>query len=386
LKAYDFDGIYERRGYNSIKWSEYAEDVLPMWIADMDFASPPELIAAIQERLEHPLLGYEKHPPELAERIVERMRRLYGWTIAQDWIVFLPGVIPGFQLAAEISAQPGEGVFVQTPVYRPILRAARSLGLESQSMELSRGADGRYEIDFDLLERSLAPNTRLLLLCNPHNPVGRVFSATELERMADAALRHDLLICSDEIHCDLLYPGARHIPIAALSDEVAARTITLMSPAKTFNMAGLNTAFAIIPDRELRQRYNRARRGLVGWPNALGYAAAVAAYDGRCDEWLSQLLAYLQANRDCTMQFVKSELSGVEMTPPEATFLAWLDLRAAALPDPRDPYQHVLNAGRLGLNDGRLFGPGGAGFLRLNFACPRPRLAEGLGRLKCALG
>jgi len=297
-------------------------------------------------------------------------------------VVFLNGVVPGFNLVARAFAAPGEGLLVQTPVYYPFLDVPRNTGLTGDEMELTRRPDGQYEVDFDRFEATITDKTRVFLLCNPHNPVGRAFRRDELARLAEICLRRHVLICSDEIHCDLLFRGVRHTPIAALAPEVAARTITFMAPSKTFNLAGLYCAFAIITDPELRQRFHEARADLVGWPNLLGYTAALAAYrDGQ--PWLDQVLAYLEANRDFVHQYVGEHLPGVTMARPEATYLAWLDCRSAGIPG--NPHEFFLKEARVALNDGAKFGKGGAGFVRLNFACPRATLTEALERMRNAL-
>jgi len=330
----------------------------------------------------HGVFGYCLAPPELREVIVERLARLYGWTVSTEDLVFTPGVVPGFNLAARAVTSPGDGMLVQTPVYPPILHAPANCGLASNEMELTRRPDGQYEIDFDLFAATITERTRVFLLCNPHNPVGRVFRRDELERMAELCLRHDMIICSDEIHCDLLFSGHQHIPIASLAPEIADRTITLMAPSKTFNIAGLCCSVAIIQNKDLRDKFNAARADLVGWPNVLGYTAALAAYrDGQ--PWLDGVLRYLEANRDFLLQYVAAHLPGIAMTKPEGTYLAWLDCRQAGLPG--KPYEFFLKQARVALNDGATFGRGGEGFVRLNFACPRTTLLAALERLKTAL-
>jgi len=353
-----------------------------MWVADMDFAAPEPAIAALQTRVEHGVFGYEAHPVALVEAIIARLQQLYGWTVAPEAIVFLPGVVTAFNLAAQAFVAPGDGLFIQTPVYPPFLGAARTANAATHSMELTRDADGRYSIDYDLFARTITDRTRMFLLCNPHNPVGRVFREDELARMAEMCLRHNLLICSDEIHCDLIFSGYRHIPIAALAPEIAARTITLMAPSKTFNIAGLHCSFAVIPDAELRQRYLAARRGIVDSVNVLGFTAALAAYQ-EGQPWLAALLRYLEANRDFVVAFVREHLPGITVASPEGTYLAWLDCRAAGIPG--NAHGFFLKEAHVAVNDGATFKPGGEGFVRLNFGCPRALLQEGLERMRVAL-
>ena len=379
---YDFDRIIDRRVTECIKWQYYGEDALPMWVADMDFGAPEPVIAALQARVAHGVFGYEACPEALVEVIVARLQELYSWTVAPEAILFLPGVVTAFNLAVQALLAPGDGLLIQTPVYPPILHAADTAGTETHAMELTRGVDGHYSVDFELFAHTLTDRTRMFLLCNPHNPVGRVFREDELARMAELCLRHDLFICSDEIHGDLIFSGRRHIPIAALAPEIAARTITLMAPSKTFNIAGLHCSFAVIPDAELRKRYLAARRGIVDSVNLLGYTAALAAYQ-EGQPWLTALLRYLEANRDFVVAFVEQHMPGVTVVSPEGTYLAWLDCRSAGIPG--NAHDFFLNEASVAMNDGATFGPGGEGFVRLNFGCPRALLVEGLERMRTAL-
>ncbi|MCL6430190.1 MAG: PatB family C-S lyase [Anaerolineae bacterium] len=378
----NLDLVIDRRNSDSEKWRRYGPDVLPLWVADMDFRSPEPVIRALRERVDHGVFGYGCEPDGVRDLLVERLQRLYGWQVSPEALVFIPGVVIGLNLCCRAFARPGEGVLVQTPVYPPILHAWSNTGLERREMELTRLEDGTYAVDYEAFERAAQQGTRLFILCNPHNPVGRAFRPDELERMAEICLRHGILICSDEIHCDLVFSGARHTPIASLSPEVARRTITLMAPSKTFNIAGLCCAFAVIPDPGLREAFRRAARGIVGEPNVLAFAAAEAAYrEGQ--PWLDEALRYLEANRDYLLREVPARLPGVRMASPEATFLAWLDCREAAIPG--NPYEFFLREARVALNDGATFGRGGEGFVRLNFGCPRALLEEALQRMQRAL-
>jgi len=381
--AFDFDRRIERRNTASIKWDYYPADILPAWVADMDFAAPEPVLAALRARIDHGVFGYGLPPAELREVIVARLARLYDWHIAPEMLTFMPGVVPGFNLACKALAQPGEGLLIQTPVYHPILHAAQNHGLERQAVPLVRRSDGSYGIDFDAFEVAITKRSRLFILCNPHNPVGRVFTEKELARMAEICLSHNLYICSDEIHGDLIFSGQRHLPIAALAPEIAARTITLMAPSKSYNIAGLECSFAVIPDPELRQRFRAARAGLVPSANILGYEAALAAYrDG--DAWLEALLGYLEANRDYLQAAVDAgALPGVRMATPEGTYLAWLDCRGAGIFDQAGDF--FIEHGRVALNDGAMFGEEGRGFVRLNFGCPRSLLEEIIRRMQAAL-
>jgi cystathionine beta-lyase len=381
--TFDFDRIVDRRDTDSNKWQKYGPDVLPLWVADMDIPSPPAVVEALRARVAHEMFGYLAERNPLPEVIAERMRKRYGWSVSPEAVTLLPGVIPGLNVAARAVARPGDGLLIQTPAYPPIQRVAGNTGLVRQEHELARQPDGRYVVDLDGFARAIDGRTRVFLLCSPHNPVGRLFTPAELAGMAETCLRRDLVIVADEIHGDLVLDGARHVPIASLAPEVEQRTITLVAPSKTFNLPGLKCAAAIIPNAALRERFVAARADLVQVPNVLGYTAALAAYrDG--DPWLEGLLRHLEGNRDALVRGVRERLTGVAISPPEATYLAWLDCRAAAIPG-GDPFTFFLERARVALNDGQTFGRGGAGFVRLNFACPRPMLMEGLARLERAL-
>lgn len=381
MAPFDFDRLPARRDSDSNKWRKFPADVLPLWVADMDFPSPPAVVAALRARVEHGFFGYLTEKPELQEVVAERLAKRYGWRVEPEAVMPLPGVIAGFNLAIRALTTPGDGLLVQTPVYPPILRAAGNHGLTRDGQPLARGADGRYGVDVDAFASDIRPRTRAFLLCNPHNPVGRVFERHELEAMATACLRRDLWIIADEIHGELLYDGRQHVPMASLGSEVEQRTVTLVAPSKTFNVPGLKCAVAVVPNASLRQRLTAAVSDLVPKINVLGHTAAVAAYrEG--DEWLEALLRYLEANRDFLVRQVPSQLPGVHVTAPEATYLAWLDCRDTGL---ADPYTFFLERAKVALNDGNAFGPGGDGFVRLNFGCPRALLVDGLSRMGTAL-
>ncbi len=381
---YDFDHIIDRRQTESSKWNNYDADVLPLPVADMDFTSPEPVIQALRERVEHGIFGYGTLMPEFYDVILSHLKAQYGWEVAAEAIVMLPGVVAGFNLACRAVAQPGEGLLQQTPLYPPMLRAPSNMGLQAHTVTLTQQASGYYTIDFDAFEAAIQPHTRVFMLCNPHNPVGRVFQRPELERMAEICLRHNLDICADEIHCDILFDQHVHLPIATLDSAVAERTITLMAPSKTYNLAGLHCSFAIISNATLRERFIAQRLDLVHrMVNILGYTATLAAYrDGQ--EWLDQVLHYLQANRDAVEAYVKSHLPRVTMYTPEGTYLAWLDCRQAGIPD-NNPHAFFMQQARVALNNGLDFGADGAGFVRLNFACPRARLISALDRMRDAL-
>ena len=370
----DFDRAIPREHTSSSKWNRYrGRDIIPMWVADMDFASPPSVLGALRQRVDHGVLGYTDVPDSLNDAVQHYAARHYGWTIEADWLVWLPGLVPGLNLACRATGEHGDAVLTATPVYPPFLRAPAQSGRELISIPLEGTATG-WRWDFEALEAAITPRTRLFLLCHPHNPVGRAWRPAELSRLIDVARRHELLICSDEIHCDLLLEDTlRHQPLACVDRTFADRTITLMAPSKTWNIPGLGCAFAIIPAPTLRRRFRNAMAGLVPHVNTLGLTAAEAAYrdDGA---WLQSLLAYLRGNRDCLMAWI-NDSSRLKAFAPEATYLAWIDARAI---DPVNPLPHFEALG-VGLSDGRDFGF--PGFLRLNFGCRRALLEEALLRL-----
>ncbi|WP_114649087.1 MalY/PatB family protein [Pseudothauera hydrothermalis] len=377
-ESFDFDRQIDRRSVPGEKWGRYAgRDVLPMWVADMDFAAPAVILDALKARIDHGVFGYTEPWPSLIDAVIEHMMRHYGWRIEADWLVWLPGVVSGLNIACRISGEAGDEVFTATPVYPPFLTAPAYNGRRLVSRPLVH--DGaRWGWDRDAVEAAIGPRTRLFLLCNPHNPVGRVFDRDELAWIAALAERHDLLICSDEIHCGLvLDPNRPHLPIAALDEAVAQRSITLMAPSKTWNIASLYCALAIIPNPALRRRFRSAMRGIVPPVNVLGLVACEAAYR-HGEAWRQALLAVLRENRtriDSALQ----EMPGVRATPPEATYLAWLDCRDSGLDDPAGFFE----AGGVGLSDGAPFGA--PGFVRLNFGCPAGTLTEALTRMQRTL-
>jgi len=378
---YDFDRILERRNTDSMKWNKYDDAVIPLWVADMDFVSADPIIEALHQRVDHRIYGYTLPPQELRTLIQERLKRLYEWSIREDDIVFLPGLVTGLNLSYHVFSDPGDGVLIQPPVYFHFVRDPVLHGRVLDDPPLVQKGD-TYEINFSDFERGITDRTKTFLLCNPHNPVGRVFTLKELEAIADICLRHNVIICSDEIHCDLLYPGYRHLPIASLGPEVAKQSVTLLSPSKTFNLAGLDFGFAIIPNPGLRKIWQTVSSGLIPGVNIMGHVAARAAYKYG-QEWLDQALAYLTVNRDFLAQYLKEKLPAIRMTKMEATYLAWLDCRNAGIPG--NPSEFFLKRARVALNDGTEFGRGGEGFVRLNFACSRKTLTEALDRMASAL-
>jgi len=379
--SYNFDTVHPRLGTDSHKWQKYeGRDILPLWVADMDFRSPPAVVEALHRRVEHGIFGYARPTKSEVEAVVTAMKSRYGWTIDPSWLVWLPGLVVGLNVTAQAFAQPGDQVLCNTPVYPPFMTAPRNSGREALTVPLALN-NGRWEIDFDAMERAVTPRTKLFFLCNPHNPVARVFRRDELERIANFCLRHNLILCSDEIHCDLILDDIPHIPTGLIGPEIAARTITLMAPSKTYNVPGLGTSLAIISDPKLRATFVRATTGIVAEVTTLGYAACEAAYRDS-EDWRQELLAYLRVNRDFLLAFLARELPGVKMEAPmEATYLAWLNVAALGL---ADPIAHFEKHG-VGLSDGAFFGQPRGSHVRINLGCPRATLAEALRRMKASL-
>lgn len=381
--SFDFDTVPQRLGTDSQKWQKYGDrDILPLWVADMDFRSPPAVVDALHQRVDHGIFGYARPTPDQVEAVVSAFQRRYGWTVDPSWLVWLPGLVVGLNVTARAFAQPGEQVLCNTPVYPPFMTAPRNAGCETLPVPLVLDKTaGRWEIDFDAMEKAVSPRTKLFFLCNPHNPVARVFRRNELEKIADFCLRHNLILCSDEIHCDLILDDIAHVPTGMIGAEIAARTVTLMAPSKTFNVPGFGTSLAIISNPSLRAAFVRATAGIVAEVNVLGYTSCAAAYrDG--EPWRQELLAYLRGNRDFLIDFVARELPGVKIEAPiEATYLAWLNVGSLRL---KDPVGHFEKHG-VGLSEGSFFGVPQGSHVRLNFGCPRSTLAEALRRMKTAL-
>ena len=374
----NFDVPIERRNTGSVKWDRYRDrDILPLWVADMDFASPDVIVRALQERVAHGVFGYGNAPKGLLEAILAYVHTHNGWTLRPDWIVWLPGLVSALNLACRATGAEGDDVLTLTPVYPPFLSAPRLASRQLITVPLACRAD-RYVIDWEALEETVTPTTRLFLLCNPHNPVGRVYTGEELERLGRFCERHDLIICADEIHAGLVLDASvRHRSIASLYPDLAQRTITLMAPSKTFNVPGLWFSFAVIPDPTLRERFRAAMKGIVPDVNVLGFAAALAAYRD-AEPWRLALIDYLRDNAALVLGAVRA-MPGLNVTPIEATYLAWIDARALA---PQNPQRFFEGAG-VGLSDGADFGA--QGFVRLNFGCRRAVLAEALGRMQRAV-
>ncbi|HEX5067021.1 MAG TPA: MalY/PatB family protein [Myxococcota bacterium] len=381
----DLDAVRaaDRHPSRGEKWALYPEDVLPLWVADMDFPIADPIRRMLRFAVERSDVGYPIHPAptDIGEITAARMRERFGWTLDPARVEVLCDVVQGLAVSLLQFAEPGEGAVVQTPIYPPFLGNVRSTGRRLVEAPLAYGARG-YEIDLDALAAKIDAGTRLVLICNPHNPTGRVFRRNELDGIAELALRHDLVVVSDEIHADLVYPGAHHVPFGSLSPEVAERTVTLTGASKAFNVAGLRCGLAIFGSEARHRRFNGLPRHARGGISLLGFEAIRMAWL-HAQPWLDQVLAYLQQNRDHVARFVAQELPGVRLHAPEGTYLAWLDCNALAL-EP-SPYEFFLQRARVALSDGPNFGTPGRGFVRINFATSRAILGEALERMAKAL-
>jgi cystathionine beta-lyase len=375
--AFNFDEGIDRRHSDSSKWNKYGNEVLPMWVADMDFRSPPCILEALHKRVEHGVFGYGARPQELIDVIVERMASRYQWQIKPEWVVVLPGVVAGLNLSVRAFTAPDESTIAPTPIYPPFKKSS-AFAQRPQLNAPLRLESGRWIIDLPALESQLTGKEKLLMLCNPQNPGGTVYTRDELLQQLAFAQRHNMIVCSDEIHCDLLLePGTTHIPFATLSADAEQRSLTLLSPSKTFNIAGLGASLAIIPNAELRKRFNTVRDGIVPSVDVLALTAATAAWrDG--EPWLQELLPYLRRNRDRLVNAV-SDMPGLTMTVPQATYLGWVDASALSVENPTLFFQ---KAG-LGFSPGADFGE--AKFVRINFGCTSATLDEAIKRMEAAV-
>lgn len=376
----NFDAHYDRRDTGSLKWNKYADtDILPFWVADMDFRSPEPVLQALRERVDHGIFGYTLAETLCTEAVLEYLQQQHSWKVEPDWLLWTPGLVPAINLACRAFAEPGDGILTFTPVYYPFLSAPQYANQELQTVPLIWSSTlQEWEIDFERLEATVHKRSRILILSNPHNPVGKVFSRSEMERLASTIVRHDLILISDEIHCDLILNEKDHVCAGSLGSELLRRVVVMFSPSKTYNLAGLACAYLVIPDAGLRARFQRSIRGILTEVNCMGYTACEAAY--RFGEpWRGELLAYLNGNRACLYETLESSMPGLSLFPMDATYLAWIDARELGL---KQPAQYFERFG-VGLSEGSGFH--GDGFVRMNFGCPRDQLTEGLTRMKRGL-
>jgi cystathionine beta-lyase len=377
-KKINFDQLVDRTRTDSNKWDKYhGTDILPMWVADTDFPAADEIIEALHRRVDHAVFGYSHPSARLIELVVERMREHYHWQIKPEWLVWVPGVANGLNLACRSIGKHGDSVFVPSVIYPPFTDAPALSERVVQPVPMIQ-TNNRWVLNLDWLQENITTDSGLLLFCNPQNPGGSVYNHEELSRLAEIAVTNDLIICSDEIHSDLvLEPGLAHLPIASLNDEISNRSITLMGTSKSFNTAGLGCSYAIIPDRELRNRFKRGSKGIVPYVNILGYTATEAAYES-ANDWNRQQVDYLRANRDFLVSEI-NQIRGLKLDPVQATFLAWIDVSGLKLDNPPAFFE---KAG-VGMLAGRDFGDDR--FMRLNFGCPRSLVEEAVTRIRLAV-
>ncbi len=373
-----FTESIDRRDTGSLKWDKYAgRDILPLWVADMDFRSPEAVLQALHARVDHGVFGYTIPYADVIEAVLDYLKNRHGLVAQKEWLCWLPGLVPALNLICRATGEAGSGVMINTPVYPPFLSAPVNSDRRRIAVPLSLRED-TWEMDWDAMEQAVTPDTKLFILCHPHNPVGRVWAHGEIEQLVDFCERHDLTLVSDEIHCDLILDDLPHIATLSLGERAARRTIALYAPSKTYNLPGLACAFAVIPDEKLRAAFMRTARGIITEINAFGYAGCAAAYR-HGEPWRQKLLPVLRANRDLVFDFVRDRLPGIVMHPMAATYLAWLDVRGLKLDNPVAFFEEA----GVGLSNGVDFGT--PGFLRLNFGCPRARLEEALTRMEKAI-
>lgn len=376
---YDFDKTIDRRATNSYKWDSAPDGVLPMWVADMDFRTAPAIIDALQKRVAHGIFGYTRVPDAYYDAVTSWFSRRHGWDIDREWIIYTSGVVPAVSAVIKAMTVPGDKVIVQTPVYNCFFSSIRNNGCEIVSNPLRRTAD-TYEMDFDALEHCAAdPRAKVMLLCNPHNPAGRVWTPDELTRLGNICLRNGVTVVADEIHCELVYQGFKYTPFASLSDAFLHRSVTCVSPSKAFNIAGLQIANIVAFDNDLRSRIDKAINiNEVCDVNPFGVAATIAAYN-EGEEWLNQLVDYLHGNYEAMAEFCRRELPEFPITRLEGTYLVWMDCSSLGMPS--DALEHaLLDDARLWLNAGTMYGAEGEGYMRWNIACPRSVMLDGLNR------
>ncbi|MFE3975136.1 MULTISPECIES: MalY/PatB family protein [unclassified Peribacillus] len=385
---YNFDQEIRRLNTDCEKWDKLenqfgVKDVIPMWVADMDFQSPQPIIEALKQRVEHGVYGYTLRPDSYMESIVSWLKRRHRWSIEKEWITHSPGVIPALSLAIQSFTQTGDKIIIQPPVYHHFARVIQANGREIVNNPLKL-ENGHYSIDFADLEAKIDSTVKMLILCSPHNPIGRVWSKEELTRLGQICMKHNILVVADEIHCDFVYKTHTHIPFASISEEFANHSLTCIAPSKTFNLMGVQTSSIIIPNQQLRDRYDRELNTLsIGSPNIFGVVALEAAYR-HGEEWLDQLLEYLQGNLEFTLNYFSKNIPQIKVIQPEGTYLVWLDCRELGF-SVKELDEFMLRKARVAMNEGLIFGMEGEGFMRLNIACPRSMLKNALDGIEKAI-
>ncbi|WP_333656969.1 MalY/PatB family protein [Tissierella praeacuta] len=381
-QKYNFDEIIDRKLSNSIKWWE-SKDILPMWIADMDFKVADEILDAMKKTIDHGIIGYDDKPDSFYESIINWVKDRYNWEIKKEWLVFTPGVVPGLGISIKSFSKEGDKVIIQPPVYPPFYRV-----IENNNRRVVENSliykDNKYIMNIDDLEKSIDKDVKIAMICSPHNPVGRVWKKEELEVFGNLCLKNNIIMISDEIHCDLTFSDYKHIPLASISDEFANNTITFMAPSKTFNIAGLFASVAIIPNEKLRKLYNDTIENMeITHTNGFSIIGFEAAYKyGK--NWLSQAIRYIEDNADFAVDYINKNIPEIKTYKPEGTFLMWLDFKSLGKTS-EEINELLINKGKVQLNNGATFGTAGEGFFRLNIGCPREVLKEGLDRIKKAI-
>lgn len=389
MKRYDFDKPVDRRGTGALKYEVLAErygrpDLLPLWVADLDFETPDFITEALRKRLDHSLYGYTVVPPGLWPTVIDWIRTHHGWEVSPEWITYIPGIVKGIGMAVNVFVRPDEKVIIQPPVYHPFRLTPEGNGREIVLNPLRENPDGSYSMDFDNLAQVADEKCRMLILCNPHNPAGVLWDADTLRRLAKFCYERDIIVISDEIHSDMALWGRKHIPFATVSPEAASVSITFGAPSKTFNIAGIVSSWAIVPDKRLREKfYGWLTANELNDPDIFAPIATVAALS-QGEEWRTQMLAYVEANIDYVIDYITRHIPGIRPLRPQASFLMWLDCRGLGLGH-EELVDLFVNRAGLALNDGEMFGPGGQGFMRLNVGTRRAVLAEALGRLRKAV-
>ncbi len=385
---YNFDEIIPRKNTDSVKYDKLktvfgTDDVIPMWVADMDFKTPDFVMDAIRQRTNHEILGYSIRSDSFFDSITNWMENIHQWKVNKNWISFSPGVVPALTIAVLAFTKPGDKIIVQPPVYFPFFSSVLNTGRQIIYNQL-KFENKSYYFDFEDLKKQIDSRTKMIILCHPHNPVGRVWTKDELSELADICLKNEILILSDEIHSDLIFKGHKHIPIASISEEIAQNTIATYAPSKTFNLAGLSSSIVIISNKKLKNTFDNFMNDLhLNGGNIFGNVALEAAYTHGKD-WLNEMLEYLEGNADLIRQFAKKHQSKMDLIEPEATYLLWLDFRKMDMSD-KDLESFLLKKAKLGLNPGSMFGSGGQGFHRMNIACPRIVVVKALNQLEEAL-
>lgn len=386
--VYDFETIIDRTTKNSAKWTLMKrltglDDLIPLWVADMDFTAPPEVVEALKERATHPIYGYTVPTEGYYNGLINWMAKHHGWSgVEKDWILYTPGVVAGFSIAIQAYSQPGDKVVIQPPVYYPFKNQILSTGRQVVENPL-KIVDGYYEMDFEDLAEKIDERTKMIILCSPHNPVSRVWKREELEKLVEVCEEKNILIVSDEIHNDLILGEIKHTPTATISEEAIQRTVTLVAPSKTFNLAGLTNANAIIPNKKLREAFRSQASKGSGHSNIFGMVAQDAAYN-KGEAWLEELLTYLRGNLKYLEEFIAEKIPGLKLYPLEGTYLAWVDCTSLGMND-EELNEFMLKKAKLWLDEGTLFGTGGSMFMRINLACPRSLLKKALENLEKAV-